>query len=85
LENLDRRAEAIEAYRSALRLVPHARSAALALAALLFMSDRRDEAATLLQTTFAAGETSDPWQEFSTCDYRFWTVYLERLREAVRP
>jgi tetratricopeptide (TPR) repeat protein len=85
LENLNRQVEATEAYRSALRIVPQARSATLALAAVLFQSDRRDEAAALLQTTFETPEPADPWQEFSAGDYRFWVDDLAALREPVRP
>jgi hypothetical protein len=83
-DGLDRRSEAVDAYRAALQTIPNARSGVLALAADLFLLERRTEASALLETAFAAPAPIDPWRQFSLGDYRFWPAYLARLREALR-
>jgi tetratricopeptide (TPR) repeat protein len=84
LDGLNRRNEAVDAFEAALRIVPDARSALLALAADLFQLDRRAEASARLAASFARPAPDDPWRRFSLGDYRFWPVYLNRLREASR-
>lgn len=85
LDNLNRRAEAVDAYGAALRRVPNAHSGVMSLAADLLLLDQRSEAASLVERAFAAPGPADPWRTFSLGDYRLWPGYLARLREAVRP
>lgn len=84
LDNLDQRSAAIDEFRAAVRTIPNARSGALALAADLFLVDQRDEAASLVEATLGAPAPNDPWRTFSLGDYRFWSGYVTRLRDAVR-
>jgi hypothetical protein len=84
LDGLNRRSEAVDAFEAALRVVPDARSAVVALAADLFQLDRRAEASARLAAAFARPAPDDPWRRFSLGDYRFWPDYLNRLREAAR-
>lgn len=77
------RAEA--AYRSALQIVPNAGSAATALAALLFLTNRRVEANAVVEATLTARpEPVDPWRQYSVGDHRLWPEYIRRIREAIR-
>jgi tetratricopeptide (TPR) repeat protein len=85
LDSQGRRAEAILAYESALRIIPNATSAALALAANLFITGHHEEASTLLQATFRSTGSPDPWHELSSGDYRFWPGYLMQLRTSIHP
>jgi tetratricopeptide (TPR) repeat protein len=84
LDGLNRRNEAVEAFEAALRVVPDARSAIVALTADLFLLDRRTEASKRLETAFGRPAPDDPFRRFSLGDYRFWPAYLNRLREASR-
>jgi hypothetical protein len=83
LDGLNRRKEAIDAFEAALRLVPGAPSAVMALVADLFLADRRAEASARLEAAFAKPAPMDPWKRFSLGDYRFWPTYLQQLREAL--
>jgi tetratricopeptide (TPR) repeat protein len=83
LDGLNRRTDAIDAFEAALRVVPHAPSAVMALAADLFLADRRAEASARLEEAFARPAPLDPWRRFSLGDYRFWPAYLIQLREAL--
>lgn len=70
---------AIDAFRSAAAEYPGAQSAVIPLAALLYLSGRQDEAATLVRPIIAAqAPATDPW----------WTYTDEHLAErmaAIRP
>ena len=80
----DRRpADAESAYRAALAVHPHARSASTLLAALLVATDRRAEAATLMDAVLK-GAGSDPWQDFWESDGLRWPACLAELRAALR-
>lgn len=85
LDAVGQRREAILALEEALRIVPHARSAAFLLAQDLFTSGRRAEAAELLQATLGSPALHDPWLELSAGDYRFWPDHLQQLRKEISP
>ena len=73
-------------YRSATAVVPGAQSATVALAALLFTSDSRDEAFEIMETAFSmAVPVRDPWREYQAGDFRLWPQRLAGLRESYRP
>ena len=60
-----RKSEAEAAYRRALEVIPGTQSASTALAALLFTSGKRGEAAALIHQTLASpADNSDPWVDF---------------------
>ena len=67
-------------YRRALEAVPNAQSAALALAALLFIRDERDAAAALVDGAMAA-TGRDPWREYRALAFRQWSSQIAHLRE----
>ncbi len=76
--------DAERSYRSALKVVPNAQSAALALAALLFTSNRPAEAARITESALSAQpQPIDPWREYGAADNRFWPVLIGRLREGI--
>lgn len=77
-------ASAIRAYRSALAIRPLAASGLSALAALLFLSDHREEAADLYARMVTTSPPApDPWREFGFGSYRFWPDYIAQLRREV--
>ena len=77
-------AEAERAYRGALRAIPNAQSAVMALATLLSHDGRRREASTLT-TAMLAAETVDPWRAFADADDRFWPELIARVRAEIHP
>jgi tetratricopeptide (TPR) repeat protein len=80
LERQQRLADAEAAYRGALAVVPHAQSAAVALAALLFKSGQRQESGQIVSEMFAARpQPADPWREYTHADDRFWPRLIRRL------
>jgi hypothetical protein len=84
LERQKNTAEAIQAYRGALAAIPRAQSASIALAALLFLTDRRDEAALVLNANLASGpQPVDPWRTMADGDDRFWPEIITRLRAEI--
>jgi hypothetical protein len=88
LEMLERRAEAVAAYRRALAIVPNAPSTATLLAAQLFLSDKtadRAEAQAILEgATAASPRPDDPWDRYWHGDARLWSISMERLRTGLR-
>ena len=81
LERKKRPAEAEKAYRGALRAVPAAQSASMALAALLFKNGQRTEASRLMDMMFAASpRPADPWRGYADADDRFWPLLIGQLR-----
>jgi len=76
--------DAEEAYRGAVAAVPHAQSATIALAALVFRDGRRAEAQQLVRDMLAADpQPSDPWRGFVHADDRFWPQLVGRLRAEI--
>jgi hypothetical protein len=87
LEQLERRADAIAAYRRALATVPNAPSAATLLAAQLFLSEDaadREDSHAVLEASNATRASSDPWDRYWYGDARLWPVYMEHLRQELR-
>lgn len=84
--NRDRRvAEAEKALRDALAAAPRARSAAIVLAAVLYATNRRDDASELLQETlFASPAPRDPWNDALRGRAPLWLSDLEVLRGTLR-
>jgi hypothetical protein len=81
LERENRAAEAIAAYRAALAAVPRAQSASVALAAQLFLTERRSEAVAALDGNLTGGpQPVDPWRVFADADDRFWPELIAHLR-----
>ena len=84
LERKRRVSDAERAFRGAAAAVPHAQSATMALAALLFRSERRTEAHRLASDMLAARPPPpDPWREYVHADDRFWPLILAKLRTEV--
>jgi Flp pilus assembly protein TadD len=82
---LGRPAESEAQYRAALAVIPHAQSAATALAANLFLHGRPDEAFTVTQDVLSARpRPDDPWNLFGYGDFRFMPTYIAHLREAIQ-
>lgn len=78
-----RPADAERAYQRALFAVPRGQSASLALAGLLFLDDRRNEAAELTEAALRDPVPVDPWKEYGRADDRFWPTLIAQLREAI--
>jgi len=85
LERLGRTDPAVQAYRTALSIVPQAQSAWTALSALLFRHGQRDDAdreiAAMLER---AGSARDPWWMYWPADYRRAPALVVTLRNDVR-
>ena len=77
------RDDAIAAYRAALVAVPRAQSASFALASLLFLQDRRAEAARLADAAIELPTADDPWRQYESGDYRLWPQRISALRTAL--
>ena len=76
--------DAEAAYRGAVAAVPHAQSATIALASLLFRDGRRAEAETLIADMLAAEPRPvDPWRIYIHADDRFWPQLIARLRQEI--
>ena len=85
LERRKRQADAERAYRGAVAAVPGAQAASVALAALLFQSDRRTEASDVITTMLARRPRAvDPWRGYAHADDRFWPILIARLRAEIR-
>ncbi len=80
-----READAYRAYGRALATVPHAQSAALPFAALLFKTDRRVEAFDVVAGALGPDPLpADPWRGYGDADDRFWPQLLARLHALIR-
>ena len=76
--------DAIVAYRSALRAVPGAQSASIALATRLFLTDDRGGAGRAIATSLSSGRSVvDPWRIFGAGDDRFWPELIAKLRSEI--
>lgn len=84
-ERQGRDADAVDAYRAALTIVPGVQSSTVRLARLLLKLGRHDEAAGIAESFFAAASAgADPCMTYRTGDARTWAEDLERLKEAWR-
>jgi tetratricopeptide (TPR) repeat protein len=79
-------ASAIRAFRSALSIKPGTQSAALPLASLLYLEDRRTEVADLIDHLLEAPSIGqgDPWADYLAPGYRDWPGFINRVREGLR-
>lgn len=84
IEQLGGTDEAVAAYRAALTAIPNAQSASMALAALLHRGDQSDAAIAIMAKSLAARPAEDPWREYGFGQFRYWTRYRDRMREALR-
>ena len=84
LEREGRLPEVERAYRGAAAAVPHAQSATLALAAIVFRAGRRAEALQLVRDMLdAKPRPVDPWRTYMHADDRFWPELIGRLRAEI--
>ena len=84
LERLGRRADAIAAYRLAVRDAPSAQSAGLALAAALATDHQTAAAAAQVSQSLADGAAPpDPWLYYRTPDTRFLDALMSGLMGAI--
>jgi tetratricopeptide (TPR) repeat protein len=83
LERVGDSTGAVAAYRAALDVVADAQSAGLALAALLFASDQRSEAQSVLRTAVRPTRGIDPWRLYQAGDYRRWNTLITEVRSRV--
>jgi tetratricopeptide (TPR) repeat protein len=85
-DRLDQQPDAEAAYRSALEVYPQARSASMALAALLFLRGEESAARTLVDRVLTSGSTGawDPWGDlYPHQDYRRLPLYIDQMRAAL--
>jgi Flp pilus assembly protein TadD len=82
-DRLDLRAPAETAYRSALDVYPHAQSASMPLATLVFLRGEEAGAQALVDTVLANPGAEDPWRVYFLQDYRRLPVYIEQMRAAL--
>ena len=74
------------AFAGATDTVPHAQSATIALASLMFADGRRVDAQQLITNMFAADPVpNDPWRGYVHADDRFWPRLIARLRAEIVP
>jgi hypothetical protein len=84
LSDLNRHAEAIQAYEEALKAWP-GDAARMALSASLFLQNKRDQAALLMTSLLGSPPpTRDPWGWHPFGDYRYWPERLQGLRDMLR-
>jgi tetratricopeptide (TPR) repeat protein len=83
LEVLERDADADTSYRAALVLMPKARSANLALAALSFAKGVRADA-NLMAALDPEADRHDPWAQFLDGNYRYWPDRRDTMRRIMR-
>jgi hypothetical protein len=85
LERDTRLEDAERAYRGAAAAVPHAQSASVALAAVLFRMDRRAEAQQIAGGMLnAQPPPADPWRTYMHADDRFWPQLIAHVRTGIR-
>jgi Flp pilus assembly protein TadD len=77
--------DAVAAYRSALDILPHARSATMLLGALLLVNGRVADSETVTEAFALAPDIpDDPWHGYLLGDYRAYPDLIKRLREAIK-
>jgi tetratricopeptide (TPR) repeat protein len=77
--------EAIAAFRAALIAAPGAKTATFHLASALFAAGDRAEADRVMQAAMRANsDAADPWTTYGYGDFRRFTLYVDRVREALR-
>ena len=85
LDTLARTQDAVDAYKAALALYPHAQSAGVGLAIALMRLDRGAEADQVARSIReGGGDASDPWLHYPRGDDRFAGRWIDSLRTTVR-
>jgi tetratricopeptide (TPR) repeat protein len=85
LERQKKPAEAEQAYRDALAVIPAAQSSSFALSALLAGRGQRAQAASVVDTALSLEPRPvDPWRAYGEADARFWPELLQRLHAEIR-
>lgn len=82
-ETMDDREAAIAAYTRALEIEPAAQSAAFALAGLLFVADRRADAAAVAGRALGNDRARDPWRSYQTVGFHRWPALIQAVRSSV--
>jgi tetratricopeptide (TPR) repeat protein len=84
-ETQGRYQDAVREYSAALRAVPHAQTASLALAQLLLRDNQADAAFDLINRSLAERpDGDDPWRLFAYGGYVRWPVLIADVRKAIR-
>jgi tetratricopeptide (TPR) repeat protein len=84
-ERQGRHQDAVSEYAAALRAVPHAQSASLALAQLLLRDNQADAAFDLINRSLTERpDGDDPWRLFAYGGYVRWPVLIADVRKAIR-
>jgi hypothetical protein len=83
LQQAGRVDDAIASYQRAFDHVPFARSATVALCASLVAGHRETDAQRLAAGMLASPAPLDPWTVYVVPDYRFWSLVVGQLRNAV--
>lgn len=78
--------DAERGYRSALEVVPRARSATTLLSTLLVMNGKLADAEQVTEAFLASPETpaDDPWRQYPRGDFRAYVSLLTQLHEAMK-
>jgi len=84
LDALNRRREAVEAYRAALDVVPAAQSARVALMNALLISGDRAGAEAIAEQVQTSNDERDPWWMYWQGQYRVFGPVMARVRELSR-
>src|SRR6185295_17550041 len=86
LEQKNRPADALAAYRLAFEDVPYAQSATVSLGAALVAEHRLGEAAALITRMLPMRPAPpDPWTLYTFPDFRFWPQRFAELQKAIVP
>ena len=76
---------AINEYRSALDVTPHARSATTLLAALYLMNGRAADAESATHDFLSANPPpDDPWRMYPRGDFRSYLSLLDQIHAAIK-
>jgi hypothetical protein len=82
-ERSDQIDDAIAAYRAALNIAPHTRTASVLLTSLLMRSGRLAEAMDAAHKFLSSPEVPDLWNAYRDGDYRRLAVYIDQLRRSL--
>jgi tetratricopeptide (TPR) repeat protein len=84
-ETQGRHQDAVQEYTAALRAVPHAQSASIALAQLLLRDNQADAAFDLINRSLTERpDGDDPWRLFAYGGYVRWPLLIADVRKAIR-
>ena len=83
LSRAKRYIDAEASFKRAIAIRPNARSAQLALTAVLYARGT-PASEELLRALEAGADEPDPWAQYENGDYRFWPARVAQMREAMR-